>query len=81
VARQQQQTASEPQIVRITLDETQTAIVGPLLDKQSDATKITRLLCVLARSFRPAAGMVTLELQILPVTRRTLTALQKISRG
>jgi hypothetical protein len=70
-----------PKILRLTLDETQASIVGPLLDRHRDATKITGLLCVLARSFRPAAGMVTIELQILPVDRRTVSALERLVRG
>jgi hypothetical protein len=63
------------------LDETQTAIVEPLLDKDRDASKITGLLCVLAKSFRPAEGCVTLELQLLPTSQRTIAALRKIARG
>jgi hypothetical protein len=63
------------------LDETQSAIVNPLLDKHRDASKITGLLCVLAKSFRPIQGCVTLELQLLEVDQRSIAALQKISRG
>jgi hypothetical protein len=74
---QPQQPARKPQIVRITLDETQTAIVGPLLDNHRDATKITGLLCVLARSFRPVAGMITIELQLLVANQRVIAALEK----
>lgn len=79
VQQQQQQPASEPQTVRITLDETQTAIVGPLLDKHRDASKITGLLAVLAKSFRPAEGCVTLELQLIEVDQRSIAALRKIT--
>jgi len=63
------------------LDQTQSAIVGPLLDKHRDASKITGLLCVLAKSFRPIEGCVTLELQILRVDRKTANQVLKLLRG
>jgi hypothetical protein len=78
--RPQQQPASEPQIVRITLDETQTAIVGPLPDKHRNQSGITGLLAVLAKSFRPIEGCVTLELQLIEVDQRSIAALRKIAR-
>jgi hypothetical protein len=85
--RPQTETASrelphpKPEVLRLTLDADQTRIVGPLLDKHRDATKVTGLLAVLARSFRPAAGRVTLELQILEVDRRRANAVRKLFRG
>jgi hypothetical protein len=62
------------------LDEIQSTLLNPLLNKQRDAKKITGLLCVVSRSFRPCAGMVTIELQIVEVDQRTIAALRKIAR-
>jgi hypothetical protein len=71
--------ASEPEIIRITLDQTQVAILGPVIDKHRDATRITGLLAVITRSYRASAGIVTVELQILEADRRTIAALHKIA--
>jgi hypothetical protein len=78
---QPQQPASKPQFVRITLDETQTAILEPILNKHRDATTITGLLCVVSKSFRPFEGCVTIELQVLVANQRVIAALEKITRG
>jgi hypothetical protein len=67
------------EVLRLTLDADQARIVGPLLDKHRDTTKITGLLAVLARSYRPTVGMVTVELQILEVDRLTVNAVRKIA--
>jgi hypothetical protein len=74
-----QKPASEPEIVRVTLDQNQAAILGPVIDKHRDATRITGLLAALTRSYRPAAGMVTLELQVLEADQRTIAAVRKIA--
>jgi hypothetical protein len=67
---QPQKTASEPEIVRLTLDETQSSILSQILDRHHEATRITGLLAAVTRSYRAAAGMVTVELQILEADRR-----------
>jgi hypothetical protein len=73
--------ASNPEIVRITLDTNQAAILGPILDHHRAKTKITGVLCALTRSFRPSAGCTTLEMQVLEADQRTIAALIKIARG
>jgi len=74
-----QKAAESPEIIRITLDQTQAAILDPILDRHRAQTKITGVLAVLARSYRPSAGMVTLELQIVEADERTIAALHKIT--
>jgi hypothetical protein len=75
-----QKAAESPEIIRITLDQNQAAILAPMLDRHRAQTKITGLFCALTRSFRPAVGMVTLELQILDVGQGVIAALKKIAR-
>jgi hypothetical protein len=84
--RPQMETASrelphpKPEVLRLTLDADQTKIVDPLLDKHRDATRITGLLAALTRSYRAAAGFITIELQVLEADQRTIAALRKIPR-
>jgi hypothetical protein len=80
IAPQPASASSTPQIIKITLDQSQAAIINPMLDKHRDATKITGLLAALTRSYSPIEGCVTLELQLIEVDRRSLTTLQKIGR-
>jgi hypothetical protein len=76
---QPQKTASEPEIVRLTLDETQSSILSQILDRHREATRITGLLAAVTRSYRAAAGMVTVELQLVEVDQRTIAALCKLA--
>ena len=77
--RPQTETASQNEIIRITLDETQAAILAPILDKHRAATRITGLLAAVTRSFRPVAGCISVELQVLETDQRTIAALRKIT--
>jgi hypothetical protein len=70
----------EPEVLRLTLDAEQAAILGPALDKHRKATKITGLFCAITRSYRPSAGMVSVELQLIETDQRTIAALRKIAR-
>ena len=71
--------AGNSEIVKLTLGPEQSEIIGAILDRHRDKTKITGVLCALTRSFRPSAGCTTLEMQVLEVNQRTIDALRKIT--
>jgi hypothetical protein len=80
-SQEPQKLDNKPEVIRICLDETQAAVISAILDRHQAKTKICGVLCAVTRSFRPAAGIVTVELQILEVDRRTVNAVRKLLRA
>jgi len=72
---------TERQVIRIPLDSSQLERLKPILDTNRNATKLEGILCTLSRAYSPAAGLTVLELQVLPVDRRTANAVCKLLRG
>jgi hypothetical protein len=77
----QQKPANKPEIICVTLNVDQAKTLGPILDRHRQTNRIMGLLCTITRSYRPSAGCVTVELQILEVDRRTANAVRKLLRG
>jgi hypothetical protein len=80
-SQDQQKPDNNSEVIRICLDETQAAVISAILDRHQAKTKICGVLCALTRSYRPAEGCTTVELQVLEADQRTIAALRKIARG
>jgi hypothetical protein len=72
-------TAVNP-VVSVTLTPEQATVLGPLLDEQRTQTGVVGLLGTITRSFRWQDGRVTVQLQLVPLTRRLAAVLNRVTK-
>jgi hypothetical protein len=65
------------EIVSVALTPEQSAVLGPLIDKHREATGVVGLVGAITRSYREKDERITLELQLVPLSRRITAALGK----
>jgi hypothetical protein len=70
-------TQEPAKIVSVTLTPEQALVLAPIIDAHRDITGVTGLLGAITRSYRERDGRVTLELQLVPLSRRIAAALGK----
>jgi hypothetical protein len=69
------------EIISVTLSPEQEMVLGPILDRHAVQSGVAGLLGIVSRSYRSEEGRVTLQLELLPISRRVAAALAKLTRS